>query len=378
MLIETLEYLGIAFICSVILIILSKIILQSLIRRPADYYDAQELLQEEMMLNDAGISITTEHDTNPEGEILEETHLESQLGYSDAPKPEEILAEVPESVTESLEDIHVHTETASEGEDESEEMLDAYETTDDSSEDISIDEIEAEAAAEPEAEEEPAAEVEAEEEPAAEVEPEVAAEPETEEPAAEAEPEPEPEAEEEPAAEAEAETEAEEESEPAVEEESATEVEPEVEVEPEPVTEEEPEPEPEPIGFSIKARTTRERKPIRKAEPEPEEPAADDSGDDEVRGWDETYDEIRDSLQQAYSRSEARKKPPKDDDGSTDKEPSDKSGKKKKKNRHRKQKPSMNMNKKTLTEIALSKGIEIPEGATKRMILDLIQEEKKK
>ena len=337
MLIETLEYLGIAFICSVILIILSKIILQSLIRRPADYYDAQELLQEEMMLNDAGISITTEHDTNPEGEILEETHLESQLGYSDAPKPEEILAEVPESVTESLEDIHVHTETASEGEDESEEMLDAYETTDDSSEDISIDEIEAEA-----------------------------------------EPEPEPEAEEEPAAEAEAETEAEEESEPAVEEESATEVEPEVEVEPEPVTEEEPEPEPEPIGFSIKARTTRERKPIRKAEPEPEEPAADDSGDDEVRGWDETYDEIRDSLQQAYSRSEARKKPPKDDDGSTDKEPSDKSGKKKKKNRHRKQKPSMNMNKKTLTEIALSKGIEIPEGATKRMILDLIQEEKKK
>lgn len=329
MLIETLEYLGIAFTCSVILIILSKIILQSLIRRPADYYDAQELLQEEMMLNDAGISITTEHDTNPEGEILEETHLESQLGYSDAPKPEEILAEVPESVTESLEDIHVHTETASDGEDESEEMLDAYETTDDSSEDISIDEIEAEAEPEPEAEEE---------------------------------------------------------SEPAVEEESATEVEPEpkaeeepaAEAEPEPMTEEEPEPEPEPIGFSIKARTTRERKPIRKAEPEPEEPAADDSGDDEVRGWDETYDEIRDSLQQAYSRSEARKKPPKDDAGSTDKEPSDKSGKKKKKNRHRKQKPSMNMNKKTLTEIALSKGIEIPEGATKRMILDLIQEEKKK
>ena len=38
----------------------------------------------------------------------------------------------------------------------------------------------------------------------------------------------------------------------------------------------------------------------------------------------------------------------------------------------------MNMNKKTLTEIALSKGIEIPEGATKRMILDLIYEEKRK
>ena len=51
---------------------------------------------------------------------------------------------------------------------------------------------------------------------------------------------------------------------------------------------------------------------------------------------------------------------------------------KKKNNRKRKPKPSMNMNKKTLTKIALSKGIEIPEGATKRMILDLIYEEKRK
>ena len=75
MLTETLEYLGIAFISSALLIIMSKIILQSLIRRPADYYDAEELRQEELMLNAGGISIESEHETTPEGEIMEETHL---------------------------------------------------------------------------------------------------------------------------------------------------------------------------------------------------------------------------------------------------------------------------------------------------------------
>ena len=68
---ETLEYLGIAFVCSVLLIIMSKIILQSLIRRPADYYDAEELRQEELMLNAGGISLASEHETTPEGEIME-------------------------------------------------------------------------------------------------------------------------------------------------------------------------------------------------------------------------------------------------------------------------------------------------------------------
>ncbi|MBR0399826.1 MAG: hypothetical protein IJH95_03295 [Mogibacterium sp.] len=69
---ETLEYLLIAFISSAVLIVLSKIILQRLIRRPADYYLADELRQEELMLNSAGFSITEEIETNPEGEITEE------------------------------------------------------------------------------------------------------------------------------------------------------------------------------------------------------------------------------------------------------------------------------------------------------------------
>ena len=50
------------------------------------------------------------------------------------------------------------------------------------------------------------------------------------------------------------------------------------------------------------------------------------------------------------------------------------SGKKKK---PRKRKPSMNMNKAELTSIAEGMGLEIPEGSTKRQILDLIYSSKK-
>jgi hypothetical protein len=111
MLLETLEYLGIAFISSVLLIIMSKIILQALIRRPADYYNARELREEELMLNAGGISITNEHETNPEGEIIEDKHLEAQLGDVEPAEPEEILSEIPEAVAESLE---VHPDEAEE------------------------------------------------------------------------------------------------------------------------------------------------------------------------------------------------------------------------------------------------------------------------
>ena len=125
MLLETLEYLGIAFICSVILIIMSKIILQALIRRPADYYNARELREEELMLNAGGISITKEHETNPEGEIIEEKHLEAQLGDIEAAEPEEIMLEVPDAIAESIE-VHKEqedevAETVSEPEKETEE-----------------------------------------------------------------------------------------------------------------------------------------------------------------------------------------------------------------------------------------------------------------
>ena len=248
MLTETLEYLGIAFISSVLLIIMSKIILQSLIRRPADYYDAEELRQEELMLNAGGISLAREHETTPEGEIMEETHLEPHLGAFVAAEPEPIFTEIPQSVIESIEPAHIHEE-------------------------IQDNEL-------------------------------------TPEPEAVSEPEPEPI--------------------------------PEPEPEPEPVirVKEPKAAEPSEVGFRINARTTRERKPIKRAgakDPEPKQEIASD--DKEHRSWDESYEDIRNSLEKAYTTS---------------------------------RKPSMRMNKAELTEIARSKGLEVPEKYTKRMILDLI------
>lgn len=77
---ETLEYLIIAFISSALLIFMSKIVMQKLLRRPADYYLKEELRQEEMLLNSAGISITEELETTPEGEVTEEhIHAEPQF-----------------------------------------------------------------------------------------------------------------------------------------------------------------------------------------------------------------------------------------------------------------------------------------------------------
>ena len=309
MLLETLEYLGIAFICSVILIIMSKIILQALIRRPADYYNARELREEELMLNAGGISITKEHETNPEGEIIEEKHLEAQLGDIEAAEPEEIMLEVPDAIAESIE---VHTEQE-----------------EDVAETVSEPEKYEEEAAEPEKEaeevtEEPEPEPEVAEETEAEPEPEVAEE-------TEAEPEPEPEVPEE--------TEPEPEPEPAVEE-------PEAEPE-EPKTPEET------FGFSIKAKTSRTKKPKRKEEEEAaeeleeakaamDEAKARAAENEPVSEWTESYAEIRDSLEKAFTE--------------------------------RRRKPSMHMNKKELTEIAVGMGIELPDKVTKREILDMINE----
>ena len=309
MLLETLEYLGIAFICSVILIIMSKIILQALIRRPADYYNARELRDEELMLNAGGISITKEHETNPEGEIIEEKHLEAQLGDIEAAEPEEIMLEVPDAIAESIE---VHTEQE---------------------EDV------AETVSEPEKYEEEAAEPEKEAE-------EVTEEPEPEpEVAEETEAEPEPEAAEE--------TEAEPEPEPEVPEETEPEPEPEHAVEEPEAEPEEPKTPEETFGFSIKAKTSRTKKPKRKEEEEAaeeleeakaamDEAKARAAENEPVSEWTESYAEIRDSLEKAFTE--------------------------------RRRKPSMHMNKKELTEIAVGMGIELPDKVTKREILDLINE----
>ena len=81
---EIMRYLGIAFASSVLLLVLSKIIMQAILRRPADYYLKEEYRQEELMLNSGGISITAEMETTPEGEVTEEhIHVEPQI-----PKPE--------------------------------------------------------------------------------------------------------------------------------------------------------------------------------------------------------------------------------------------------------------------------------------------------
>lgn len=89
---EILRYLGIAFASSVLLIVLSKVIMQFLLRRPADYYLKEEYRQEELILNSAGFSITDEVETNPEGEVTEEhVHVEPQI-----PRPE------PEAVPEPV------------------------------------------------------------------------------------------------------------------------------------------------------------------------------------------------------------------------------------------------------------------------------------
>ena len=85
MLHEILRYFLIAFVSSAILIILSKIILQALLRRPADYYIAEELLQEEMMLNSAGLSLTEELETNQEGEVTtEHIHARPHISIDEA------------------------------------------------------------------------------------------------------------------------------------------------------------------------------------------------------------------------------------------------------------------------------------------------------
>ena len=113
---ETFEYLIIAFISSVILIFLSKIVLQALIRRPADYYLAEEFRQEEMMLNSAGLSILEEVETNPEGELTSEhIHINPQISVEEALRmhlvdPENIPGIIPNIIKRE----HIRTERSNE------------------------------------------------------------------------------------------------------------------------------------------------------------------------------------------------------------------------------------------------------------------------
>lgn len=85
---EFFRYLGIAFVSSAILIVLSKIVLQRILRRPADYYLKEEYLQEERMLNSAGFRLHDEVETSPEGEVTKEhIHAEPQIPEPAAEAP---------------------------------------------------------------------------------------------------------------------------------------------------------------------------------------------------------------------------------------------------------------------------------------------------
>ena len=350
MLHETLEYLGIAFICSVLLIIMSKIILQALIRRPADYYDARELEQEELMLNAAGISLASEHETNPEGEIIEESHLEAHHTDFEAAEPEEIMEEVSESVAESLVTF-VHDSLPDDDEDFIEE--DNEEVQDEAAaEKETVTEEETTSETVVETETETVTEEKTVVEAVVETEKETVTEEETVKPqdAAQTDAESEPD-------QAEYEDKPDEDLQ-SVREETQTETE---------TAEEDNEsasdgnefisPESdEPVGFSIKAKTSRTKRPKKHEEEEAAEElelaraameearnrdTAHDAGTDEaVADSAESVEEIRSSLEKAFAE-------------------------------HSK-KPSMRMTKKQLTEIAESLGIEIPAGATKKIILELI------
>jgi len=103
---EILRYLGIAFASSALLLVLSKIVMQFLFRRPADYYLREEYRQEELILNNAGFSISDEVETTPEGEVTEEhVHVEPQIPKPESapeparePEPEPFVIPVPEPV----------------------------------------------------------------------------------------------------------------------------------------------------------------------------------------------------------------------------------------------------------------------------------------
>ena len=111
---EVLRYLGIAFASSVLLIVLSKVIMQFLLRRPADYYLKEEYRQEELILNSAGFSITDEVETNPEGEVTEEhVHVETQIPR---PEPEPAPGQVSMPVNEIKEPEPAKPESAREPE----------------------------------------------------------------------------------------------------------------------------------------------------------------------------------------------------------------------------------------------------------------------
>lgn len=58
MMMEILEYLGMALVGGLLLVLISKFGLQHIIRRDCYYYESKEISEENQMLKKAGIKIT--------------------------------------------------------------------------------------------------------------------------------------------------------------------------------------------------------------------------------------------------------------------------------------------------------------------------------
>lgn len=47
---EMLKFLGFAILASLVLIVLAKIVMQKFMRKPADYYDKEEMRQDDLIM----------------------------------------------------------------------------------------------------------------------------------------------------------------------------------------------------------------------------------------------------------------------------------------------------------------------------------------
>lgn len=111
-------------------------------------------------------------------------------------------------------------------------------------------------------------------------------------------------------------------------------------------------------------------------DPEPEEEPQKDEPEKSAEEKQEEASDGKPEGKQEKSEKEPEGKPEKKK--APEKEPEDKTEKKQAPKKKRKRKPSMSMNKAELIKAAENRGISVPEGATKREILDLIYADKDK
>ena len=111
-------------------------------------------------------------------------------------------------------------------------------------------------------------------------------------------------------------------------------------------------------------------------DPEPEEEPRKDEPEKSAEEKQEEASDCKPERKQEKSEKAPEGKPEKKK--APEKKPEDKTEKKQAPKKKRKRKPSMSMNKAELIKAAENRGISVPEGATKREILDLIYADKDK